>query len=137
MEILYKIQKKINHLINDNSPLPILPNLDVDHGNHLSGNKKDSDPYEWLKKFCSISPSIHIKQKTRNVFGHKPFTKENNKKGIIKPKKVVDILKKYNKKSIKEYYLYFEFSFREREPFDSKSIKDIRESIKYWKKYLK
>ena len=49
-----------------------------------NGNPINSEKYsykiEWLKKFCSISPSIHIKQKTRNVFGHKPFTKENNKK---------------------------------------------------------
>jgi hypothetical protein len=42
-------------------------------------------------------------------------------------------LKKLN---IDEVTLYFEFSFREREPYDSNAIKDIKESIKYWRKHL-
>ena len=40
------------------------------------------------------------------------------------------------KLKINETTLYFEFSFREREPYDSQSIKDIKESVKYWRKYL-
>ena len=40
------------------------------------------------------------------------------------------------KSKIKECTLYFEFSFREREPFDSRAIKDIKESVNYWRDYI-
>ena len=124
------LHKKLNR----QSGVPILLNLDVDHGNSHSGFKGDSNPYYWIEKLSKYSPCIHIKQKTKDVHGHKPFTKYYNKNGIIHPKK---ILKSLKKGGCKETTLYFEFSFREREPFDSKSIKDITESVKYWREYVK
>ena len=124
------LQKKLNF----NSKIPILLNLDVDHGNHFSGLKKDGNPYEWIKELSHLSPSIHIKQKTKDIYTHKPFTKKYNKIGIIKPGKILRFLEQGN---CKETTLYFEFSFREREPFDSQSIKDIKESVKLWRKYVK
>ena len=81
-----------------------------------------------------MSPSIHIKQKTKDIYSHKPFTKKYNKIGIIQP---VKILKSLEKSNCKDTILYFEFSFREREPFDSQSIKDIKESVKLWRQYVK
>ena len=64
---------------------------------------------------------------------HKPFIQKYNKIGTIKPQKIINELKKCG---IDETTLYFEFSFREREPFDSSAIKDIKESVKYWRRYL-
>ena len=46
------------------------------------------------------------------------------------------IIESLEKCGIEETTLYFEFSFREREPFDSNAIKDIKESVKYWRRYL-
>ncbi len=128
-----KNTSQIHNLINKRANIPILLNLDVDHGNHYSNDKNDSNPYAWLKNLSKFSPSIHIKQKTKDIYTHKPFIKKYNKNGIIKP---IKIIKTLSTDKIKEYYLYFEFSFREREPFDSSSIKDIKESVTYWKKYL-
>ena len=45
----------------------------------------------------------------------------------------VDVIDQLN---IDEITMYFEFSFREREPYDSQAIKDIKESVKYWRKYI-
>ena len=34
----------------ENSKIPILLNLDVDHGNLFSNSKKDGDPYAWINE---------------------------------------------------------------------------------------
>lgn len=125
----YKLHKELNQ----KSMVPILLNLDVDHGNNSSKNKDDFNPYKWIEKLGHLSPAIHLKQKTKDIYTHKPFIKKYNDIGIIKPKKIIEHLKKLD---IDEITLYFEFTFREREPFDSQSIKDIKESVKYWKDYI-
>lgn len=129
-----KYTKYLHNKLNEKSKLPILLNLDVDHGNHFSNDKRDGDPYEWLNQLSHLSPSIHIKQKTKDIYTHKPFTKKYDKIGLIKPEKV---LKSLEKSKCENTTLYFEFSFREREPFDSQSIKDIKESVKLWRQYVK
>ena len=125
--------QKIHRELNYRSAIPILLNLDVDHGNIASKNKDDYNPYKIIKKLGNFCPAIHIKQKTKDIYSHKPFTKKYNKEGIIKPEKIIKLLEKLK---TNEVTLYFEFSFREREPYDSQSIKDIKESVKYWRKYL-
>lgn len=125
--------RKLHKELNQKSKIPILLNLDVDHGNNSSKNKDDFNPYKWIEKLGHLSPAIHLKQKTKDIYTHKPFIKKYNKIGIIKPKKIIDHLMKLD---IDEVTLYFEFTFREREPFDSQSIKDIKESVNYWKDYI-
>jgi D-erythrulose 1-phosphate 3-epimerase len=125
--------KSLHNELNRKSHIPILLNLDVDHGDIKSKNKDDYNPYKIIKSLGKYSPAIHLKQKTKDIYSHKPFIKKYNKIGLIKPDKIINEL---SKTGIKEVTLYFEFSFREREPFDSSSIKDIKESVKYWRKYL-
>lgn len=125
--------KKLHKELNKNSKIPILLNLDIDHGNIMSKNKDDFNPYTILKKVGSNSPAIHLKQKTKDIYSHKPFIKKYNKVGLIKPKKIIKIL---NNLKLDEVTLYFEFSFREREPYDSLAIKHIKESVNYWRKFL-
>ena len=124
---------KLHNDLNKKSAIPILLNLDVDHGNIQSKNKDDYNPYKIINKLGKYSPAIHLKQKTKDIYSHKPFTKKFNEIGTIKPQKIIDEL---HRCGIEETTLYFEFSFREREPFDSNAIKDIKESVKYWRKYL-
>ena len=107
--------------------------LDVGHGDLNSKNKSNYDPYKWLEKFSSESPVIHIKQVKKNNFAHLPFTKKDNKDGIIKPKKILDILKKNNNSDTE---LAFELSFKERDPIDKNLKKNIFETVQYWKKFL-
>jgi D-erythrulose 1-phosphate 3-epimerase len=107
--------------------------LDVGHGDINSKNKFNYDPYKWLEKFSSESPVIHIKQVKKNNFAHLPFTKKDNKHGIIKPNKILEILKKNNNSDTE---LAFELSFKERDPIDKNLKKNILETVQYWKKFL-
>jgi len=125
--------KRINNLLNNNSPLPFKLCLDVDHGDVSSNNPDDTNPYTWLKELGNQAPIIHIKQSTTNKGGHWPFTGEYNKNGKIIPEKIIKTLKEAN---IQETSLLLELSFREREPFDSMVIKACRESASFWKPYL-
>jgi D-erythrulose 1-phosphate 3-epimerase len=74
-----------------------------------------------------------MKQRTLNVHGHKPFTDEYNKVGLIHPKKIIEKLKALN---VNEVFIYLELSFREREPYDSNVIEVLKESVNYWKRFL-
>ena len=91
------------------------------------------DPYRWLEEFCNESPVMHIKQVMKNNFSHLPFTKKNNKNGIIKPKKILDILAKNN---IFDTELSFELSFKERDPIDKDLKKNVLETVNYWKEFI-
>jgi sugar phosphate isomerase/epimerase len=125
--------KKLQKLLNTDTPLPFKLCLDVDHGDVTSANPDDTNPYKWIKELGNESPIIHIKQSSQNKGGHWPFTAEHNKDGRIKPKKLINTLKETN---LKEVTLLLELSFREREPFDSRVIKDCKESALFWKPYI-
>lgn len=112
--------------------IPILLCLDVDHGDVSSRNPDDTNPYAWIMAFGKDSPAIHIKQRTKNVFGHKPFIEEYNKEGTITPERIIEAL---DDAGVKETMLILELSFREREPFESNLVRDIKESVKYWKPF--
>ena len=125
--------KKIQLLLNKKKPSNFKICLDVGHGDINSKDKKNYDPYYWLKSFAKESPVIHIKQVHKGSFGHLPFTKKNNLKGIVDAKKVVNIIKKQENYNTE---LAFELSFKERDPIDKNVKKDVISSVKYWKKYL-
>lgn len=124
------IQEKLNL----NSPIKFKICYDVDHGNALSGNKDDTNPFKWIKRFKNDIGFIHLKQSIDKKHGHWPFVNEYNKIGKVKPKEILKILKENN---ICNIALILELNFKEREPFDSLAINQVNESIKYWKKFLK
>ncbi len=132
-ETIKNTQDLHERLNNKSGGVPIKICLDVDHGDVTSKNSEDLDPYAWIKKIGKNSPVIHMKQRTINVHGHKPFTKEYNREGLIYPEKIIEELRKL---SIEEVYIYLELSFREREPYDSNVISVLKESVNYWKEYL-
>jgi sugar phosphate isomerase/epimerase len=116
-----------------NSAIPFKYCIDVDHGDVSSSNSEDTDPYAWLRAFGSESPIIHIKQSSSNKGGHWPFTAKHNKTGRIKPTKLISALRE---SGAKEVTLLLELSFRERQPFDSRVVEDIIESVDYWRPYV-
>ena len=125
--------KKIQNLLNKKKNSSFKLCLDVGHGDINSKNKKNYDPYFWLKSFIKESPVVHIKQVHKGNFGHLPFTKKNNLKGIIDAKKVLNIIKSKKKEQTE---LAFELSFKERDPIDKNLRQDVIDSVKYWKRYL-
>ncbi|MFA4028753.1 MAG: hypothetical protein GDYSWBUE_000817 [Candidatus Fervidibacterota bacterium] len=120
--------------VNENAAVPFLMCLDVDHGDVLSEDPRDTDPYAWLEEFGSVAPVVHIKQSLRDKSGHWPFTEEYNRKGIIHPKPVIEALRR---SGAKEVTLTLEISHRERRPFEDRVLDDLVESVRYWRAYVK
>jgi len=125
--------KELHARVNQGSPLPIKLCLDVDHGDVSSTNPDDTNPHKWLEALAYDSPIIHIKQSLKSKSGHHPFIEEYNKDGKIVPQEIVDLIQKYG---TKDTLLLFEFSFREREPFESLVLKHLKESVEYWRPYI-
>lgn len=115
------------------SEIPILLCLDTDQGNAMSGNPRDGDPYEWIRKFGKDASILHLKQRIKgNASSGKPFSPENNKDGMIIPEKIIEAI---DDSGAKEINLYLELSFRERLPQDGNVIRDLKQSIDFWKPY--
>jgi len=127
--------KELLERVNGNGlPIPVRLCLDVDHGDLASSDPRDRDPYVWLKELAQFAPVVHIKQSTKDKAGHWPFTKEYNKKGIITPSKVIEAI---NASGAKDVVLLFEISHRERYPMECRVVDDLKESVEYWRKYIK
>tara|TARA_Y100000816_G_scaffold279895_1_gene252660 strand:- start:6402 stop:7313 length:912 start_codon:yes stop_codon:yes gene_type:complete len=122
-----KLQKDVNKY----SPLPFKLCIDVDHGELTSKDKKDIDPYHWLRVFAKDIEAVHLKQSLKDKGGHWPFIKKFNKLGKIHPNKVVNVLKD---NGCFETDLILELSFRERNPVDKNALDDIKKSIRFWQK---
>jgi len=118
----------------DSLPIPIRLCLDVDHGNLASSDPRDRDPYAWLGELAQFAPVIHIKQSTKDKRDHWPFTREHNKKGIITPPKVIEAI---NASGAEDVMLLLEISHRERYPMEYQVIDNLKESVEYWRKYIK
>ena len=121
--------KVIQKVLNKNSPLEFKICYDVDHGDLISKNLDDTNPYKWLNEFSKDICYIHLKQSTKNKSGHWPFIEEYNKIGKIEPKAII---KKLKELSI-NVPLILELSFK-REPNDSLVINHISESVKLLEK---
>jgi len=124
--------KKLQKDVNFNSPLPFKICLDVDHGELTSKNKKDYDPYSWLKEFAKDAKIIHLKQSLEDKGGHWPFIDKYNKHGKIKPDRVISTLLN---NGCNDTELILELSFRERNPVDKDALKNLKKSVYYWKKH--
>ncbi len=124
----------LERLNEETLPIPIQLCLDVDHGDLASSDSRDTNPYAWLKELAHLSPVIHIKQSTKNKGGHWPFTEKYNKVGVISPPRVMEAIEA---SGAKEVVLLFEFSHRERYPTEYQVIDDLKESVEYWRRYIK
>ena len=126
--------KKLQNDVNYKSPLPFKLCIDVDHGELTSKNRKDTDPYFWLKTFAQDLKVVHLKQSYQDKGGHWPFIKKYNTKGKIIPHKVINTL---IENGCKKADLVLELSFRERNPIDKNALKNVKKSVEYWRKNKK
>jgi D-erythrulose 1-phosphate 3-epimerase len=115
-------------------PIPLVPMIDIDHGDVTSPNPRDIDPYAWAKDFAMQSPIIHIKQSNMNKGGHWPFTAQYNKDGRITPE---HLLQSVRVGGGSDNELCLELAFREREPTDRNVVAALKESVAYWAPYTK
>lgn len=110
-------------------PLPLVPMVDIDHGDVTSPDPLDTDPYAWARNFATASPIIHIKQSSMNKGGHWPFTAERNAEGRIQP---APLLAAVRAGGGRDNELCLELAFREREPSDRAVVAAMRESVAFW-----
>ncbi len=110
-------------------PLPLLPMVDIDHGDLSSPDPIDTDPYAWARNFAAVSPIIHIKQSSMNKGGHWPFTAERNRHGRIQPDPLIAAVRAGGGHKNE---LCLELAFREREPSDRAVVAEMRESVAFW-----
>jgi hypothetical protein len=115
--------------VNAKCGVPMKLCLDVGHAPHPD----ERDPYLWLEKLSKQSEVIHLQQTVKNKSNHWPFIEEYNKKGIIKPEKVLKIVKKAGAEDV---LFAFEISHREHWDTDFRVIQDLKESVNYWRPYF-
>ena len=114
-------------------PLPLLPMVDIDHGDVSSSDPVDTDPYAWARNFATRSPIIHIKQSTMNKGGHWPFTAERNRDGRIQPDALLAAVRDGGGT---DNELCLELAWREREPADRAVVSEMRESVAFWSAHV-
>ncbi len=114
-------------------PLPLVPMVDIDHGDVSSSDPVDTDPYAWARNFAARSPIIHIKQSSMNKGGHWPFTAERNRDGRIQPEPLIAAVRQGGGT---DNELCLELAFREREPSDRAVVAQMRESVAFWAPYV-
>ncbi len=125
--------KALLQMLGDDTAIPILLNLDVDHGDVASPDPRDTDPYAWLVELGPLAPVVHLKQSSADKSGHWPFTPEHNAAGVIEPQKVLDALRRSGAEDV---MLMLELSHREREPAESRVLSDLKASVDYWRPYV-
>jgi D-erythrulose 1-phosphate 3-epimerase len=114
--------------------IPLVPMVDIDHGDVTSADPRDTDPYAWAKDFATQSPIIHIKQSSMNKGGHWPFTAHHNVDGKITPEKLLSAIRDGGGTKNE---LCLELAFREREPADRSVVAALKESVAYWAPHAK
>lgn len=120
-------------LIDANMAVPMWMMADIDHGDIMSPNPADYDPYAWAEAVPKVSPIIHIKQSLMDKGGHRPFIEEYNCNGLIQPAPLLEALAKGD---AKDNQICLELSFKEREPTDHQVVEQIAESVAFWAPHI-
>jgi hypothetical protein len=94
--------------------------------------KKPGNPHAWLEKLLPYTPVVHLQQTDGKADHHWPFTPEYARKGIIKPRKVVEIVKA---SPLKRVDLLLELGHPLDAP-DPVILQDHQRSVEAWAKWL-
>ncbi len=126
---------EIYERVNKGASLPVYLTIDVGHTccQNYPHREEDRNPYNWLEKFASLSPVIHLQQTDEKGTHHWPFTEECNKKGVIEGEKVLAAIEKSGSK---ENYLILEI-FHSLANNEKQILSDLKKSVEYWRKYIK
>ena len=122
----------LHNRANKHAAVPISFCLDLGHQCAVGVSGEDRDPYAWLRQLGGLCPCIHLQQTDGQGDHHWPFTEHFNREGIIRPDKVREALQKGG---ARDAVLVFEIihSF---EADEAQVIKDIRESVEYWRPHF-
>ncbi|MCL4396613.1 MAG: sugar phosphate isomerase/epimerase [Chloroflexi bacterium] len=117
--------------VNEGAALPVYLCFDVGHCNSYDF-ETPGDPHAWLEKLLPYSPVVHLQQTDGKADHHWPFSREYDTAGIVKPQRIVDIVKSSPFETV---YLLFEFGHAFDAP-DSQVIDEHKQSVERWSKWL-
>jgi sugar phosphate isomerase/epimerase len=126
--------RRLLERVNRGIAIPMKLCLDVDHGDVSSQNPRDTDPYAWLEEFAEVSPVVHVKQSSRDKSAHRPFTADSSREGLIRAE---DVLAALERGGATDVNLVLECSWRERWPTEYSVVSDLKQSVEYWRQYVK
>jgi len=130
MATTVKETRELMDRVNAHCGVPMRVCLDVGHAPHPS----ERDPYPWIVQLGAVSPVIHLQQTVLNKSNHAPFTDEYNRDGIITGERVMEAVKE---SGCTDSLFAFEISHREHHDTEPKIIPELKESVNYWRKYIK
>jgi sugar phosphate isomerase/epimerase len=116
---------------------------EMDRYPHLFSEPEDCDTYRWLEQLACYSPIIHLQQTDGKSSPHRAFTKEENRRGIVRADRILQaIAKAYEQKPepdlpppITELYLTIEV-FSATADLPSDILGRMAESVAYWREYV-
>ncbi len=108
----------------------------------FSTDERDDDPFAWTEELACYSPIMHLQQTDGFTGGHKPFSKENNDKGIIDGKKLLKAMAKSYEQDIEgmppkaeRITLGLElFTSNMDRPMDI--VRVMKETCDYWRQFI-
>jgi sugar phosphate isomerase/epimerase len=112
--------------VNAHCGVPLKVCLDVGH----APAPTQRDPYPWIEALAADSPVIHLQQTVLHKSNHAPFTEEANRTGIITRERVMEAVKKTGAQDI---FFAFEISHREHWDTEFHIIRDLKESVEYFR----
>ena len=116
---------------------------EMDKYPYLFAADEDGDPYAWLEALGCYSPIIHLQQTDGSSSSHKPFIPECNRTGIISGDRVLKAIKASYEgekeegmpRACESIHLTLEI-FSGTADINEDILYKLRESVKYWRKYI-
>ena len=116
---------------------------DMELNPQLFSNKEDGDCYAMLGSLGCYSPIVHLQQTNGTTSAHLPFTREQNKHGIITGEKVLRSLKEsYDKPERSDMPTRTDKIYLTLEMFSGTTsimrdvLADCKESVDYWRRFV-
>ncbi len=116
---------------------------DMDKHPHLFSTESDGDCFNTLSKIACYSPIIHLQQTDGHSSAHKPFTYEENQKGIIDPIRILQAIKKsYDSEELEGMPKRTEVIYLTLEIFSGTTsimknvMNQVEDSVSYWRQYI-
>lgn len=110
---------------------------------YLFCEKRDSDLYSWLEEAGGFAPIIHLQQTDGSSSSHRPFTPENNERGIVRAQELLRALARSYERpgdptlppKTDKIYLTFEI-FPGTADSSAEVLFRLRQSVEYWRRYV-
>jgi hypothetical protein len=110
---------------------------------YLFAEERDGDLYAWIEEVGRYSPIMHLQQTDGVHSGHRAFTPETNKDGIVRPDEVLAALARSFAQPaeegmpppVEDIYLTFEV-FAGTAETNRQVIEKLTQSCEYWREYV-